>query len=130
MFLNFVFLVHGALAFLFGILLLFVPQWLAMQLTGANLPPVGVVFARFYGVCCFLIFLLTWMARWSPSRLARYLVLVSLLITETLGAVVSFWIPFTFLMTLSILSFLLFALVYAWILFFMPDEIGESPPPP
>ena len=125
MVLNLVFLVHALSAVFYGLLLVFLPHWVAGLLTGgaAVLQPLGEALARLYGICCIGIGVATWLARSSSSTHARRLVLIAMLATESLGFLVGFTIPFPTARYFTILFYLIFVLAYLYVLLFRPQEI-------
>jgi hypothetical protein len=124
MFLNLVFLLHALSSVLFAVPLLLVPAWLIGLLTGgAPVNPLAEDLARLYGVGLVLITVVTWMARSSPSSNARRIVVISMLVNEALGAVVSLTIHFPLARWVAVISYLLFAVAYAYILLFRPRDI-------
>ena len=124
MWLNLILLLHALLSIPFAAWLLIDPAGLAAWLTGgAVLSPVGAIYARLYGGCLILIAVLTWTARVSPSSPARRLVVVAMLIQQILGALISLTFPFPFAKWFSLVFFVVFAIAYAYILIFRPQEI-------
>jgi hypothetical protein len=126
--LNFIYLLHAAVALVLSLLLLFYPDWFTEIVTGVTWSPgtmadVAVVYARYTAVGLILIVLGTSFARQSASTRVRWVALVSMIVISLVGLAVSFLLAFQPLKTLAILVNAILMLLYLWILYFNSDEI-------
>ena len=128
MLLNFIYLVHAALALVLALLLFFYPEWATSMATGITWAPgdmadAAVVHARFTAVGLILIVLSTTFARQSASTRVRRAAVWSMILISLLAAFVSLLIPFHPLQTISAVVNAIFALAYLWVWVFNSEEI-------
>jgi len=126
--LNFIYLVHAALALVLALLLYFYPEWITPMVTGITWVPgdmaeVAKVYASFTAVGLVLIVLSTTFARQSASTRVRRAAVWCMILISLLAAFVSLWIPFHPLQTYSVVVNAIFVLAYLWVWVFNSDEI-------
>jgi hypothetical protein len=126
--LNFIFLVHTAVALLVALLLLFYPDWFTAMVTGVTWTPgpmatIATVYARYTAVGLIFVAMAASIARQSPSTPVRRVAVVTMILISLIGLIVSLFVPFQPMQTYTVLINLFFLLAYVGILYFLSSDI-------
>ena len=134
MLLNFIYLVHGASALAFALLLLFMPDWFSQMIMGipwvqGDMADAATVHARFAAVGLAVVVSATSFARQSSSSRVRWAAILSLMVVLLLAVLVAaLTIPFYRLKVLAIAGNAILLLAYLYVRIFESDSIGLPPP--
>lgn len=119
------FRLHAVLAAAYALLLLLAPQFIVGLLSPHLLNPVGTDLARLFGAALVLVTFIAWCASRFTDRPARRMIAGGLLVYTTLGAIIAVcgqlsgtW---NALGWSTIISYLVFAIGYAYFLFVKPE---------
>jgi hypothetical protein len=127
MHLTWVLRLHAISAGIFGAALLASPSWVASLMTpGQPLEATGVTFGRLYGLMCAFLVVITLCAAASRSAEVRLFAAKCLLACEAGGVLVALTFPsgpeWALTKWFSVALYAVFALAYAWIIFFAPGS--------